>query len=257
MVPALLLAAALCIGAVSPARRAGVPATTVNPAAALPLVVPVGVVAVLATDRALVLLSACVAGATVAHSVVRSRQRRTRGRRLQATATYLGHVAAALRAGTTVAEACSRAADQLPAETPADLAGELRRVAAHARHGGNGASVLAASQFDELRDVGTLWSLSASLGIPVADLLSSARSRMDHAVRHRRATTAALAGPRATAVVLSALPLAGIAMGQAMGARPVALLTGGGLGGVLLLAGTCLVCAGFVSSQIIIGRAAA
>lgn len=108
----------------------------------------------------------------------------------------------------------------------------------------------------ELRDVGVLWGLSAKLGIPVADLLGSARSRLDNAVRHRNATTAALAGPRATAVVLSVLPLAGILMGQAMGARPVALLTGGGLGGLLLLVGTALVCAGFATSQAIIGRAA-
>ncbi|MCQ4622600.1 type II secretion system F family protein [Corynebacterium sp. CCUG 70398] len=146
--------------------------------------------------------------------------------------------------------------EQTADNAPADLASELRRVAAHTRSGGSGAAILAASPLPELRDVGVLWGLSAKLGIPVADLLGSARSRLDNAVRHRNATTAALAGPRATAVVLSVLPLAGILMGQAMGARPVALLTGGGLGGLLLLVGTALVCAGFATSQAIIGRAA-
>lgn len=52
-----------------------------------------------------------------------------------------------------------------------------------------------------------------------------------------------------------ALPLAGLAMGTAMGAAPLGLLLGGGLGGVLLVAGTGLVCAGFLWSQRIISGA--
>ena len=41
-------------------------------------------------------------------------------------------------------------------------------------------------------------------------------------------------------------------MGAAMGASPLALLTGGGIGGVLLVAGTALVCAGVLVSRRII-----
>ena len=70
------------------------------------------------------------------------------------------------------------------------------------------------------------------------------------------ATRAALAGPQTTAVVLALLPLAGVLMGTAMGANPVAFLAGGGLGGVLLTVGTALVCAGVVVSQRIIQGAA-
>lgn len=257
---ALLLAAAFALAPAHPVRRVG-PAESAprarNLAALLPVLSALAAPIVLATDRLLVVLAAGVACATCAHTVVRARRAKAAVARLEATATYLGHLVAALRAGSTVADACARAADQLPDSAPADLARELGRAAAHARRGGNGASVLADSPVAELRDAGALWLLSTRLGIPMADLLDSARSRIDNALRHRQTTSAALAGPRATAVVLSVLPLAGILMGQAMGARPVALLTGGGLGSLLLLGGTALVCAGFYTSQFIIGRAAA
>ena len=52
--------------------------------------------------------------------------------------------------------------------------------------------------------------------------------------------------------MLALLPFAGLLMGAAMGANPLALLTGGGLGGVLLTVGTALVCAGVIVSQLII-----
>lgn len=253
----LLLAAALAIAPVHPARRVGLTGTAKNAAVLLPVVSALAAPVVLASDRLLVVLSLGVAGATAVHTFARSRRVKAQTLRLEATATYLGHLVAALRAGSTVEEACTRAAGQLPADAPAELVRELERAAAHARRGGNGASILADSEVDELRDVASLWLLSSRLGIPMADLLDSARSRIDNSFRHKQATNAALAGPRATAVVLSVLPLAGILMGQAMGARPVALLTGGGLGSLLLLAGTVLVCAGFYTSQFIIGRAAA
>lgn len=252
----ILLACALLIGGTRPARRVSDRGTITPPGFLVPVIAVAGVLVVLVTDRAALLLSACIAGTTVLHSVIASRRTRERDARLTVTARYLGHLVAALRAGSTVPDACARAAAQLPADAPAELTAELQRTAAHARNGGNGASILAASHVPELREVGALWALSAQLGIPVAELLSSARARMDHQLRHRQATTAALAGPRATAVILALLPLAGVLMGQAMGARPVALLTGGGLGGVLLLAGTTLVCLGFFTSRAIIGRAA-
>lgn len=252
----LLLAAVIVLVPAQPVRRIGVSAPPRNPAVFLPVVSAIAVPAVLAADRLLVVLAAGIACATAIHTLVRSRQKKNVTQRLEATATYLGHLVAALRAGSTVADASARAVGQLPDTTPAELTRELERAAAHTRRGGNGASILAESHLNELRDVGALWGLSSRLGIPMADLLESARSRIDNALRHRQATNAALAGPRATAVVLSVLPLAGILMGQAMGARPIALLTGGGLGSLLLLGGTALVCAGFYTSQFIIGRAA-
>lgn len=256
MTPVLCTAAALWIAPASPSRRIGSARRTAVPVALVPLALAAVVPAVLSTGRASLLLSICIAGATAVHTVVKARASRARSERLVATGAYLGYLIAALRAGSTVPEACSRAFEQVSPRAPKDVAAELRRVSLHTRGGGNGALALASSQLPELRDVGAIWSLAARLGVPVADLLASARTRIDHAVRHQNATKSALAGPRATAVVLSALPLAGVLMGEAMGAHPVSLLTGGGLGGALLLTGTVLVCMGFVTAQHIIGRAA-
>ena len=58
-------------------------------------------------------------------------------------------------------------------------------------------------------------------------------------------------------MVLALLPIAGVLMGTAMGAKPLAFLTGGGLGGVLLVVGTALVCAGVAVSRRIIEGASA
>jgi len=86
--------------------------------------------------------------------------------------------------------------------------------------------------------------------------VEQARLRLDARLRHRAATTATLQGPQATAVILTLLPLAGVGMGTAMGADPVGFLTGGGLGGILLVTGTTLAAGGFLWSRHIIGRAA-
>ena len=109
----------------------------------------------------------------------------------------------------------------------------------------------------ELERLGTLWALSASRGVPLAKLVAALRDDIDHANRHRDATRAALAGPQTTAAVLALLPVAGVLMGTAMGANPLAFLTGGGLGGALLVVGTALVCAGVAVSRRIIEGASA
>ncbi|HEY5518801.1 MAG TPA: type II secretion protein F, partial [Cellulomonas sp.] len=54
----------------------------------------------------------------------------------------------------------------------------------------------------------------------------------------------ALAGPRATARVLTGLPVLGVALGAAVGADPVGVLLGGGLGTVALMTGVALVLVG-------------
>ncbi|GAB3077771.1 type II secretion system F family protein [Corynebacterium aquatimens] len=255
VLPAVVLAAAITIAPPRAALRIAPPVPLHVPPALLPVAAVALTVAGMAAGRFTVVASACVAVLTVCWAVSASRDAANQRARRVALAGYLGHVVAALKAGSTLPYACERARDQLPDSAPRALAGELDRLVGHTRTGGDGASLLRESTLRELRDVGALWALSAKLGIPVADLLASARTRIDQQLRHADATNAALAGPKATAVVLSVLPLAGIMMGQAMGAAPVHLLFGGGLGGVLLLIGTCLVCAGFASSQHIIRRA--
>ena len=81
--------------------------------------------------------------------------------------------------------------------------------------------------------------------------------RLDASRRHQQSTAASLQGPQATATVLACLPIAGIAMGGAMGANSLGFLLGGGLGGILLVVGVALACGGFAWSRVIIRKAAA
>jgi tight adherence protein B len=66
-----------------------------------------------------------------------------------------------------------------------------------------------------------------------------------------------MAGARATAAILASLPVLSVVMGQLIGARPVAFLLGGRLGGVLLVVGLTLVCGGLLWSDHITDRAMA
>lgn len=186
------------------------------------------------------------------------RTRRRAHHRETVTAGFLGHLAGELRAGGAVSTAVEHATANLPEDTPPELYGILQQVCGHLRRGGPGAHVLSdnATTTPELAGLGTLWSLAEQHGLPLAPLVEQAQLRIDTRLRHRTATAATLQGPQATAVILSLLPLAGIAMGTAMGADPLALLLGGGLGGLLLVTGTGLAATGFVWSRHIIRRAA-
>jgi len=53
---------------------------------------------------------------------------------------------------------------------------------------------------------------------------------------------------------LAGLPVLGVALGQLMGADPLRILLGGGLGGILLLIGTALGCAGLLWTDAITGK---
>jgi len=108
----------------------------------------------------------------------------------------------------------------------------------------------------ELTRLGHLLELSTQHGIGVASLFEQAQSRMDALRRHHQSTAAGLQGPQATATVLACLPIAGIAMGGAMGANSLGFLLGGGLGGILLVIGVGLACGGFAWSRVIIRKAA-
>jgi tight adherence protein B len=90
------------------------------------------------------------------------------------------------------------------------------------------------------------WRLARRTGAPLADLLGSVcasvrADREDHAFLE-----AAVAGPRATVRLLLALPLAGVGLGQLVGARPLHVLFGTGAGRVCGGAGALLLVIGLV-----------
>ncbi|BAX95736.1 hypothetical protein MSTE_00393 [Mycobacteroides stephanolepidis] len=109
-----------------------------------------------------------------------------------------------------------------------------------------------AAQWDR---ISSGWALAQRYGLAVADLLDACRTDLQERQRFTSRVNAGLAGPRATAAVLTGLPVAGIGLGQMIGAKPLAVLCSGGVGGMLLIVGVVLACAGLLWSDAITGKA--
>lgn len=243
MTTLLLLAGAAACPPPAPSARIAPRSLAVPPRVAIPLGIGAVVLAALAFDRASLVIALAMGAATVVWVADTQRRARAASKRTEAVATFLGHLGTNVEAGAPLHAALERAAEHAPREIARDVAHLIHHVT-------TGAPL--AAETDEFARIAPLFALSASRGVPLSRLVAAARDDIDHARRHRATTNAALAGPKTTAVVLALLPFAGLLMGAAMGANPLALLTGGGLGGVLLTVGTALVCAGVIVSQHII-----
>lgn len=171
-------------------------------------------------------------------------------------AEALRSLVASLRAGAHPATAAEAAAAD--AQPPTDAT--MRAIAAAARLDGDMSRALdtvrAPALTSALTRVSTAWQLAQRHGLPLADVLDAVRRDLEQRARFARQVLARMAGPKASALVLSVLPALGIALGEAMGARPVQLLTSTGLGQLLLLTGVTLLCAGVVWSGRITNRVA-
>jgi tight adherence protein B len=203
-----------------------------------------------------------VAGGLVA-GTVRARWRAHCAERRGTAAT------AALAAGLALFTAELRAGAH-PAVAAQRLAGDIDQavecvfetIAAAARWSGDVAEALRRAShgrpaLDEpLQRVAAAWALAEQHGIGLAEVLDAVRRDLDHRVRAAGRLAAALAGPRATAVVLAALPLVGLLLGQAVGAGPWRVLTSSVAGQALLVAGSGLVCVGVVWSARLVAKVA-
>ncbi|MDN8605422.1 type II secretion system F family protein [Corynebacterium ureicelerivorans] len=248
MIAALLVAGAAALAEPAPARRVAERGRTLV-SHRIPVTAACAAAGVVVLGRVTLAVAGAMAGATAIHMLRARRAASAERRRRAAAAAYLGAVSTNLQAGATLLDALARAGEQVG---EAQVRADAMRIAHQARTGAR-----LEPRVPELERLGVLWTLSVSRGVPLAKLIAALRDDIDHANRHRDATRAALAGPQTTAAVLAALPAAGVLMGTAMGASPIAFLTGGGLGGVLLVAGTALVCAGvLVSGRIIQGAGA-
>ncbi len=197
--------------------------------------------------------------AAMVTGTVTARGRAARDRRAAAMAApglceALGVLVAELRAGAHPSDAASAAADG-----PADATRALAAAAAAARLGGDVPAVLRSAAPVQLRSwLGRLaeaWSVADRYGIPLADLLDAVRSDTEQRVRLAAEVQARLAGPRATAAVLAGLPLLGLALGHAVGAAPLRVLSDTPVGQGLLVVGTGLACAGVLWSARLVSRA--
>lgn len=154
-----------------------------------------------------------------------------------------------LRTGASQVDSCEAAAG----ESSGRVRQVLETASARCRLGGSCSDSLLAEPWPsgDLRRIGAIWQVAERHGLPVGDLLEAARRDLAGRLRFDDAVQSSLAGPRATATVLSVLPLFGLALGEVMGAHPVGVLLGGGVGGILLIAGCAFACAGRLWTQAI------
>lgn len=158
-------------------------------------------------------------------------------------ATALRTMVAELRAGAHPVTAAEAAADAVPA-----FSADLRALAASARFDGP----LTAPSLPELA---AAWTLARRHGLPMADILDTTRRDVEAGIAFGRRMRAKLAGPKASAAVLTGLPAACLALGEAMGASPLRILTSTVAGQAFLAAGSALVWGGATWSRNLTTRA--
>ena len=107
----------------------------------------------------------------------------------------------------------------------------------------------------EYASVGHAWSLAESAGVPLAAALTSVAADLAARDGQARDVAVALAGARSSALLVAGLPVLGIALGAAMGARPVSFLVDSPAGRLVCCVGVLLDAAGIAWTQHIIGRA--
>lgn len=201
-----------------------------------------------------------VAGALVVHTV---RRRRLRHRTAVHAAALSGQLADAVSRITEELRAGSHPAAALGAvRADGPLAQRVLAPAAATARLGDGVPAALRRHTDEaptaaadMERIAAAWSLAERHGIPLVELLGRAHEEIRWRVRFGATVRAQLAGPRATATVLTALPLLGLGLGQLVGADPVGVLRGGVTGQLLLVVGVGLVAAGAAWSERILSGA--
>lgn len=192
-------------------------------------------------------LTGAIVVATVRRLLRSHRLARTERSAAAGLSEALGGLVAELRAGAHPA----LAVDGVIAEASPAVAPVLRAIGAASRLGGDVGTALAgvAEKSPSLRgpvaQLGRAWTLAHRHGVPLAEVLEAVRRDLDTGIRFADQLRARMAGPRASAAVLAALPLLGVLLGEAMGAHPIRVLASPG-GGFLLLTGCVLLCVGAV-----------
>src|SRR5690606_14577522 len=117
-------------------------------------------------------------------------------------------------------------------------------TAAAPRHGGEGFRRLAAG-----------WHTAVEAGAGLTALIDRVEATLRAAEAHRQDVAAQLAGPRATARLLAALPALGLLMGAALGMSPLTFLFSGPAGLTCLLTGATLNACGLWWTRHLVQRA--
>jgi tight adherence protein B len=206
-------------------------------------------------------LTTVLAAVLLAATAALRYRRRRRGRRgmdeSRELETALDVLVGELRVGAHPAQAFAVAAD----EASGPVANSCRAVAARARLGADVTAGLRGiaetsalpAQWDRLA---VCWQLAAEHGLAMSTLMRAAQHDILERQRFSGHVTSAMAGARATAAILAALPMLSVLFGQLIGADPLAFLLTGHAGGWLLVIGVVLVCSGMLWSDRITDRAA-
>ncbi|OLT48402.1 hypothetical protein BJF85_12870 [Saccharomonospora sp. CUA-673] len=229
--------------------------------------------------------AAVLVGAAIAVHV-RTRRRSSRDVRAMArTAQTLRAMAGDLRAGAHPAHAAETAAQ----DADPDVAAVLAATAATARLGGEpelvrsrapdvatdaavgtAAGAVGRTTSDSsashsvpdretvsaaaLRRLAAAWSLARRHGLPLADVVDAVQRDVESRARLAAQLDARMAGPRASALMLAALPVLGVLLGEGMGAAPLTVLSTTAAGQVLFVVGAGLLLAGVGWTAAITGR---
>lgn len=217
----------------------------------LPAWWPILLVAALPVAGAHVALASAIAARTGLgiHRHIQARAATDRGQAELARAAET--LAGALRAGQPAAVALAIAGSDAGGEVGAAIGA----AAGRARLGGSVSDALTDAGLPVLAGLTAAWRVAETRGIPLADIAEGVRADAVGRRAHRSRAAASLAGPRTTMLILAVLPLAGIGMGQLLGAAPLAFLGGGGLGGLTLIAGVACTAAGVAWSLRILADA--
>ncbi len=190
-------------------------------------------------------LAAATAALTAASRILRRTRRRRTADESRALAGALQVLVGELRSGAHPVHAFEAAADEASGVVRTAFSG----VAARARLGGEVVTGLRAvasrsavgAEWDRLA---VCWQIATDHGLPISALVRTAHNDIVERQRFSERVESNMAGARATAAILAALPVLGVVLGELIGAAPVAFLFGEGVGGGLLVAGTVLLCCG-------------
>jgi tight adherence protein B len=189
-------------------------------------------------------VAAAVVAATAAMLLASALALRRESRRRTGLLTAIRLLVAELSAGgrpTAALEAAAAAAAAAP-----DHAAALAAAASSAAAGGEVADVLLSPVRGDLEPLAHAWRVAERSGAPLADVLSRVAADLADHEQQQRSVAVALAGPRSSAGLLAGLPVVGIALGAAMGARPLTFLLGTPPGRLVCCVGVLLDAAGVI-----------
>jgi tight adherence protein B len=170
--------------------------------------------------------------------------RRHESRRRRGLLASIRLVVAELSAGSRPDAALGAAAAVTPEHAVAFAA-----AARSAAVGGDVADALLTSAAGDLEPLAHAWRVAERSGAPLADVLGRVAADLADHEQQQRSVAVALSGPRSSAALLTGLPVVGIALGAAMGARPLAFLLGTRDGRLVCCVGAVLDAAGVLWTQ--------